>query len=181
MRRLRLVLLLVVGVLVAATPVRAELAGDADAVVFVGSTTAWTPLPIVGGTGTYGFGSNFCVVASATTDGDEGAPGQARVLCTAGLSGTYAFVVCMTGTMSGTGFVNELSLLDPTSATQYQIRYSITVVAGLGVFTGTASEDGGVTFPDPVAGVVAFSTATPPALPLCVTQLTVEAALVSTV
>jgi hypothetical protein len=164
-----------------ALPAQAEGVGDVDVAIFTAHTTSFTPLPIEGGTGEFGFSSDLCLMASVAADGDEGGPTHPDLMCTTAMAGTYAFIVCGVGFMSGQLFINEFDPLDPSLIPQYVVNFSMTVVGGIGVLTGTASEDGGATFPDPLAGVVLLTSQQAPISGFCLTQADMQGVLASTV
>lgn len=185
---------------------------DGDAAVFVGgatpltctptivnginvSTCGLTPpspippggtngVPLILGTGTYGFNSTTCVGVSL--GGDEGATAglevEANTACSVTSTGTYTNVVCGTGLATGNATITEGGGSDTYTVSNYTIVF----VGGVGVVvapTITESEADGDTVPGVGAGVVVLTpvgSAVPPPTGLCVTTFTVVGALVAT-
>ena len=101
--------------------------GDSvDTVDFTGTTTALTPVQLVGGGGVWAFASNICEMVSAPEAG----------ACSIAASGTYSNVICGTGTVAGTA-----TLSGPDG--DETMSFSITFVSGTGQLIGNMSADDG--------------------------------------
>lgn len=179
---LRFKLLSTAGALVAAAGISMApvSAAGVQLVVFQGTATG-VNVQLVGGSGSYSFSQNnapvtgtpLCEVAfEVSTDVDAEAEG-----CTVNATGTYANIVCGTGTTGGGAVLGagDTATLggepEPTAPTT-TIKYGITFVASLGVVVGSASgEDSGT-----VVGVVQIA----PAAGNCVAGVTAFTATVVT-
>jgi hypothetical protein len=107
---------------------------NVDTIDFTGNTTALTPVQLVGGSGTFAFGSNLCEMVSPPEAGS----------CSIAASGTYVNIICGTGTVNGTA---NISGPDGTET----MTFSIAFAQGSGTLTGNMSADDG---PATVAGTV---------------------------
>jgi len=156
---------------------------DADAAVVEGTANVGV-LQFVGGSGSFGFISQVCVVAS--TSGLDGEPGEqgpdveASQFCSAQASGVYNNIVCGTGTAAGTGTLDEGAGSDV-----YDASFNIAFLAGVGVLAGNATEtEGGVTvgssLPRNLAGLVVLAAQLPGPQNGCTVQFTAVADLVTT-
>jgi hypothetical protein len=170
-------------------PAGAEIA-DVDAIVFQGTTTVLTPVHIIGGGGNYTFtgtATGPSVNAPCEDDGDTdctagAVDAEAFILQPLSSSGTYTSIVCGTGTATGTATITEGQGSD-----SYNVSYSITFVAGIGLLLGSATEAGSAES-GPVVGVVQISPAgigpVPPIPPTgnedCVTSFSVIGAAATT-
>jgi len=169
---------------------------DADQAVFAGTITMSPAMQLTPGGGAFTLSStvagvgNVCAIASAgappdATDPDPTVAGvldaEAGTTCSVSASGTFGTLACGTGAFAGSGTLTESSSSDTYSIT----TFVITVVAGVGVLTGTAVEsesDGNSTLgAGSVVGVVDMvpipPVQTPPA---CASQLLFTAAVTTT-
>jgi len=103
--------------------------GDTDAGVSQGHTTTLTPVAFQGGGGSYSFASDHCVGVSSDEPTNVPADGN----CSISASGTYANIVCGTGTAPGNATVTE------SDGASDSFAYSLTFAAGVGVETGGGS------------------------------------------
>lgn len=155
-----------------AAPVHADTA-VAGAIVFSGTTQNLTPVQLVGGSGTYGFSSaqaspqglpGFCAAAGV----DSGPSVYAGVSidprgsgCSTNAGGSYANVVCGTGTTGSTTLgVAEgdsatitASEIVPAGATLTEtFSYGIVFAAGVGVIHSLSAPGAGVVEIAPTGG-----------------------------
>jgi hypothetical protein len=165
---------------------------DIDLFVLGGTATATPPVQLLGGGGTFTYSSNVtgvgnvCAVASlgapATGETEGPIPGvldaEVATSCSATAGGTYANLVCGTGTAGGsTG-----SLVEGSGSDTYAlVGFSVSFFAGVGVLFGAASEsepDAGPNNQGTVAGLVVIAPAPPvQSPPACALNLAVVAVL----
>jgi len=143
-------LVAVVGLVGAQLGAAADTPGPSDTVIFQGRTSTLTPVPLVGGSGSYAFNSSTCAISSDASDGvDAGDPAG---MCTIASTGTYVSVVC--GTAAVTGNITGSATINAEGFAPYATgNYTISLVAGVGVVTGSGTEADG-TGPVTLSGAV---------------------------
>lgn len=145
--------------------------GISDVVTFTGHTTGLTPVTFTGGSGTYGFASSSCeIVSDVGPDdipnlGDD--PGPTACSFTTA-SNNYNNIACGTGYAWGT-----FSLAAEHANPYASGNYSITLIGGQGVVTGTnvteSDSPGSIT----LTGAITLTPDQPfPSLPFCSTGFT---------
>jgi len=111
---------------------------DVDAVVFAGATGSLTPsVQLSGGTGSFTFGSIACAAASVAVNADGDTPDAEAEACVIAASGTYANMICGTGTADGSATITGTIGVELENTT---VNFHIMFTAGVGILTGTAGD-----------------------------------------
>jgi hypothetical protein len=145
-----------------------------DVLVINGQAVVSPSVQISGGAGSFTFNTSVC---AGVSDGDGvAAPTPEAGLCVIASTGTYANIVCGTGSATGTATISGAE-----SATA---SFSITFAGTIGVVTGSVTDnppDSDTV--DAITGVVQIGPPVPPSVPpvgTCTNGFTVTGALGAT-
>jgi hypothetical protein len=147
------------GAVLASSPLLAS-AQDFDAVAAIGVAGGITP-PVESivhcganvpncGSGSYSFGGNCAAWVSVDTGVD---PAEVGTNCSITSSGTFANMVCGTGTAAGSATLSAFTSVAPPGSSEASITvsYHIQFVASVGILTVDGGGGGGIVQITPVA------------------------------
>ncbi|MGI8609331.1 MAG: hypothetical protein ACR2MY_08920 [Candidatus Dormibacteria bacterium] len=141
----------------------ADTPGVSDTIAFQGHAAATVLL--VGGGGTFGFNSGTCALMSDVDSTTEPAGSEVDTHCSVTASGSFANIVCGTGTADGSA---SISSTDGSAL----ISFHIVFAGGVGTITGSGTEsDGGTGLV--VAGTVQIAPDAGGSPPVCTNGFTV--------
>jgi len=138
---------------------RPAAAAGTEVLVVQAETTSLSPIPLQGGSGSYTLTSaGVCTVVDADRDGDGGS-------CSLSSTGNYTSPVCGVANFRGSATVTASGLAT-------QVDYQVVEVGGIGVLTGSATEQDGTS--GTIAGVLAIRPLGAPSPSTCAVGLSLD-------